>query len=144
MRQTDIAFKVSFDGIDDFEDGNMDNGHRPGRATRPKLFAEHAGLTLSDRGMVDAAGIDGRLIPVTDDAGPIEPVPGTMFQIRWGLPGIRMEPRAERVIESAAQSLRQKTLWKCQREQHREESQELAGLRPHRIPPLSHLRRTFL
>ena len=76
--------------------------------------------------------------------GPIEPVPGTMFQIRWGLPGIRMEPRAERVIESAAQSLRQKTLWKCQREQHREESQELAGLRPHRIPPLSHLRRTFL
>src|SRR4029077_3007826 len=134
MRQADVTFKVSFDGIDDFEDGKMDNGHRPGRATRPKLFTEQAGLTLSDRGMVEAAGIDGRLIPVTDDAGPIEPMPRTMFQIRWSLPGIRMEPWAERVIESAAQSLRQKTLWKCQRKQHREESQDLAGLRHPQIP----------
>jgi len=71
-------------------------------------------------------------------------VPGKLIQFRWGLPGIRMEPRAERVIESAAQSLRRKPLWGSQREQHREESQDLAGLKPHHIPPLSHLRRALI
>jgi hypothetical protein len=61
--------------------------------------------------MVEAAGIDGDLIPMADDAGPIEPVPWAMLQTRWSLPGIGMELRAERVIESAAQSFRREPLW---------------------------------
>src|SRR5512141_1745479 len=106
MRQTDVAFKVSFDGIHNFEDREMDNGHRPGRATWSKLFAEQAGLPRSDWSMIEAAGIDGDLIPMADEAGPIEPVPRVMRQIRRSLPGIRMESRAERVLKSAAQPLR--------------------------------------
>jgi hypothetical protein len=81
---------------------------------------------------------------MADDAGPIESMPGAMRQIRRSLPGIRMELRTERVIESAAQSFRKEHLWGRQREQQCERNQDLAGLRPHHIPPLSHLRRAFI
>jgi hypothetical protein len=59
---------------------------------------------------------------MADAAGPIEPVPGTMFRLRLILPGIRMEPRTERVVEPAAQSLRRNPLRGRQHEHHRKES----------------------
>ena len=75
--------------------------------------------------MIEAAGIDGDLVPMANAAGSIEPVPGTMFRLRLILPGIRMEPRAERVVEPAAGSFRRNPLRGRQHEQHHKKSQTL-------------------
>jgi len=58
----------------------MDDGHRPARSPRSQLLAEEGPILLHRDGrVVEAAGIDGDLVPMADVAGPIEPVSGTLF-----------------------------------------------------------------
>ena len=54
--------------------------------------------------MVEAAGIDGDLVPITDHNGSIKHMVRAMFRIGLSLLSARMNPRAERLTEPAAQS----------------------------------------
>jgi hypothetical protein len=54
--------------------------------------------------MVKSGGIDGNLVPITDRNGPVEHMARAMFRIGSSLLSARMDPRAKRLTESAAQS----------------------------------------
>jgi len=96
----------TFYGIHDFEDRQMDDGHRPARSARAELFAEDAG----NRCVIEPAGIDRNLIPMANAGCSIEPVAGTMSYIRFINAGVRLKSWAERILNPHLANLPQKTL----------------------------------
>jgi hypothetical protein len=94
----------------------MDDGHRPARSARTELFAEDASLTRRNRCVIEPAGVDRDLIPMANSGRSIEPVAGTMSYIRFCYTGVRMKPRAERILKPTSQAFRRRPLGKRQQE----------------------------
>src|SRR5207244_6867698 len=90
-------------GVHGVEDRDVDHGQGPTRASRPELLAEHAWITGRDRRVVDAAGVDGDLVPVAKavrDARAALPPASRLTRVR-----ARVEARPEGVAETALDSV---------------------------------------
>ena len=63
------AVVAAVNGIDRVENRDMHDGQRAAGPTRPELLAEDAGLTGSDRRMIETARIDRDLVPTMNGTG---------------------------------------------------------------------------
>ncbi len=139
--QTHVTLVAPFNGIHDFEDRKMDDGHRPARSARAELFAVDASLSRRNRRVIEPAGIDRDLIPMANAGRSIEPVAGTRSYIRLCHAGVRMKPRAERILKPTAQTFRRRPLRKCQQKQEHNDRHHLHDLHTTPLPLTPHRNR---
>ena len=67
-RDAGVALVAAVDRVHGLEHGDVDDGHRPAGAGRPELLAEDAVLAAGDGRVVEPAGVDRDLVPVTEPA----------------------------------------------------------------------------
>jgi len=65
-----VAPVAAYYGVDHVKDGNVSDGHRPAASARASLFAVNAVSSRAHRCVVEATGVNGDLIPVTNRINP--------------------------------------------------------------------------
>jgi len=68
-RNARITLATAVDRVHRIENSDLNNRYRPACPGWAKLFSEMASLARLNRGMIEAAGIDRYLVPVTNNIG---------------------------------------------------------------------------
>ena len=101
--KTRVTLVAADDGVHGVEDRDVHDGHRPTRSPRSDLFSEDSAVAGRHRCVVEAAGIDGDLVPVAepvDGARPGTPVLSEIAQVRSS-----SEAGPEDLTETAGESI---------------------------------------